>query len=370
MKMKTRSDRGLFRRPGSPHWWVRYADKSGRIRRESTGTSEKKLAREILAKKKVLVAENRHLEVKKVPRTTFFQLCDLYWEKRGKSRKTKGLSSTIKSWKDYFGNVRSADMTQSRIEDFLADRVDKQRLSQSTRNRYIAELKRLFNWGMEYRSDGMNKPPLVEHNPAVALKRSKEKKYQRKRFLSQEELSRFLEACRDDFRPFVVTALHGGLRRGELFNLRWEDIDFTNRLIVVRDSKSGDPREIPMDETLAGALRGLPSRFKRGYVFPSPKTGGRLTDVKKQFRTVLRKANIQNFRLHDARHTFASYLVMNGVDLKTVSELLGHADTRMTERYSHLSPKHKARAVKILDSALQTDTKTDTVENSKSGGSL
>jgi integrase len=61
---------------------------------------------------------------------------------------------------------------------------------------------------------------------------------------------------------------------------------------------------------------------------------------------------------------------MNGVDLKTVSELLGHADTRMTERYSHLSPKHKARAVNILDSALRTDTKTDTVEISKSGGSL
>jgi site-specific recombinase XerD len=91
-----------------------------------------------------------------------------------------------------------------------------------------------------------------------------------------------------------------------------------------------------MDETSAGALRGLPSRFKPGYVFPSPRTGGRLTDVKKQFRTVLRKANIQNFRLHDARHTFASYLVMNGVDLKTVSELLGDPDTRMTERYSHL----------------------------------
>jgi integrase len=122
-----------------------------------------------------------------------------------------------------------------------------------------------------------------------------------------------------------------------------------------------------MDETLADTLRELPSRFKRGYVFPSPKTGGKLTDVKRQFRSALRKAGIENFRFHDLRHTTASHLIMNGVDLKTVSEILGHADTKMTERYSHLSPKHRTRAIRILDSAFQTDTKTDTVEISKSG---
>jgi len=72
--MSNKADRGLYRRRGSPHWWVRYADRNGRIIRESTNTKEKKMARQILEKKKVLVAENRHLDVKKVPKTTFYEL--------------------------------------------------------------------------------------------------------------------------------------------------------------------------------------------------------------------------------------------------------------------------------------------------------
>ena len=72
--MNNKADRGLYRRDGSPFWWIRYADGYGHIHRNSTGTTSKKLAREILAKQKVLVAENRHLDVKKVPKTTFYEL--------------------------------------------------------------------------------------------------------------------------------------------------------------------------------------------------------------------------------------------------------------------------------------------------------
>ena len=152
--------------------------------------------------------------------------------------------------------------------------------------------------------------------------------------------------------------------RGEIFSLRWEDLDFRSRLLRVKDTKGGEPNEIPMDDTLVATLKNLPSRFKQRYVFPSPKTGGRLVDVKKQFATVIKKAKLENVRFHDLRHTFASYLVMNGVDLATVAVLLGHSTTTMTERYSHLSPAHKTRAVKILDLAYRTESKTESVENS------
>ena len=80
MSKKSIAERGLFRRRGSPYWCIRYADRNGRIHRKSTGTNSKRLAREILAKHKSLVAENRHLDVKKVPKTTFYELCDQYWE--------------------------------------------------------------------------------------------------------------------------------------------------------------------------------------------------------------------------------------------------------------------------------------------------
>jgi len=96
------------------------------------------------------------------------------------------------------------------------------------------------------------------------------------------------------------------------------------------------------------ALQQLPRRIDTPYVFPG-KNGGRLTDIKKPFLSARKRAGLDDVRFHDLRHTFASHLVMAGVDLTTVKELLGHKSTKMTERYSHLSPKHKADAVRVLD---------------------
>ena len=83
----------------------------------------------------------------------------------------------------------------------------------------------------------------------------------------------------------------------------------------------------------------------------------------------MKRAEIDNVRFHDLRHTYASHLIMNGVDVKTVSELLGHSDIKMTMRYVHLSPDHKARAVKILDTAFLTDTKTAHCQSGTKAGS-
>src|SRR5436309_246572 len=91
IEMKQNKDKGLFKRSGSPNWWIRYSDRNGHISRMSTGTTMKSLARDILNKKKAAVAENRHLDVKKIPNTTFFELCEKYWEECGKHLRTKGL---------------------------------------------------------------------------------------------------------------------------------------------------------------------------------------------------------------------------------------------------------------------------------------
>ncbi len=142
-------------------------------------------------------------------------------------------------------------------------------------------------------------------------------------------------------------------------------MDFNNSIITIQESKSGKKRMLPMDDTVCETLKVLPSRFKKGYVFPSPVGEGKpLYDCRKQFSNAVKQAGIGNFRFHDLRHTFASHLVMSGVDPMTGKELLGHTTLTMTIRYSHLAPDHRMRAIQTLDSAYPTDTITDTVENS------
>jgi len=112
------------------------------------------------------------------------------------------------------------------------------------------------------------------------------------------------------------------MRRGEIINLNWTDVDFKNSIITVQVSKNGKKRMLPMDDTLCETLRVLPTRFQKGYLFPSPvKEGQPCYDFKRQFGNAVKKAGIENFRFHDLRHTFASHLVMSGVDLMTVKEL-------------------------------------------------
>ena len=113
-----------------------------------------------------------------------------------------------------------------------------------------------------------------------------------------------------------------------------------------------------MDKTLNQTLSKLPSRMRRGYVFPVvlSKPNVSYKDINCTFRRLMKRAEIDNVRFHDLRHTYASHLTINSVDIQTVKELLGHRDIKTTIRYCHLSPAHKGRAVKILDTAYQYKT--------------
>ena len=142
------------------------------------------------------------------------------------------------------------------------------------------------------------------------------------------------------------------MRFGELTALRWMDVDSSLALVTVRGSeaKSGRTRHIPLNREALEVLRTCqhnpddPAR----PVFPGRDGETRLVDIKTSWAAILRKAQITHFRFHDLRHTFASKLVMAGVDLNTVRELLGHADIKMTLRYAHLAAEHKAAAVARL----------------------
>ncbi len=156
----------------------------------------------------------------------------------------------------------------------------------------------------------------------------------------------------DHIMPIVLVALNTGMRRGEIFQLRWENVSFHDNLITVtaETAKSSRKRYINMNKETQRVLKDWHKHSTReGLVFPNPGTGKPLVEVKSMWCNIIKDADINNFRFHDLRHTFASNLVMKGAPLYMVQKLLGHSTIEMTMRYAHLSPDSTAQAVALLD---------------------
>jgi integrase len=156
----------------------------------------------------------------------------------------------------------------------------------------------------------------------------------------------------DHVTPLVLLAVNSGLRRGELLQLCWRDVDLQRRILTVRGdgAKTGQTRHVPLNSEAVRVLNSWKPAILEPHrcVFGGADSSTPLVAIKKAWGGVLKAAKVNGFRFHDLRHTFASKLVMAGVDLNTVRELLGHKSIAMTLRYAHLAPEHKAAAVETL----------------------
>jgi integrase len=170
----------------------------------------------------------------------------------------------------------------------------------------------------------------------------------RVRYLTDVEVEILLNSCYGHIKSIVIVALNTGMRKGEILNLEWRDVDLRNRLIIIRNTKNNESRTIPINEILYETLTLLGHTTDEQYVFAN-RNGNPFGDVRTSFRNALKRAGIEDFRFHDLRHTFASKLVMRGVNIRTVQTLLGHKDIAMTMKYSHLSDAHLKEAVKKLE---------------------
>jgi len=155
----------------------------------------------------------------------------------------------------------------------------------------------------------------------------------------------------DHLKPMILLSMNTGMRRGEVFKLTWQNVNFDTRQLTVtgQTTKSGKTRYIPLNKEALDILEKwrLQRNSNSKLVF-SNKDGTQFTTLKKGWAGILKAADVQDFRWHDLRHHFASRLVMAGVNLNTVRELLGHSSYAMTLRYAHLSDGHKAEAVELL----------------------
>ena len=359
-----RRQRGIFERPrGSGIWWACYFDEHGKRHREKVGP--KGLAAKVYQKRKTEVQERRFFPERMRRRDWLLAdvIDDYLARNKGKLRWFDHYERYGRTWKAAFPGRTLAQILPGDVERYIAER--RKQVAPATVNRELAFLRRVFNVAIEDQK--------ADTNP-VRPKAFFRENNQRVRFLTEEEEAGLRAAVGLGFWPLVAFAIHTGLRRAEQFLLRWEHVDFANGLLTVPRSKHGGVRRVPMNDTVRDLLRSLPSRLKSPYVFPSanPETPLDANNfVRRVFLPALAKAGIEAFRWHDLRHTFASRLVMAGVDLRTVQELMGHKTLAMTLRYAHLSPAHQLDAVQRLNrepTATTTATDTGPAKVARSGG--
>ena len=316
----------------------------GRRKREKIGQS-KQLAKNVLRKRKLAIAENRFLDVKKKHKMKFEEFADMYFELYSKPNKKSWKSAdkvNIKNLKSFFSGRCLYEINPVLVEKYKIKRA--KQVSPATVNRELACIKHIFTKAIEWGK--------ADLNPVRKVKLFRENN-KRLRYLEKEEIKRLLSNCSGHLKPIITIALNTGMRKGEILGLKWQDIDIQKGIVYLLNTKNSERREIPMNKLVRDALVKVPKHPESPFVFCN-KDGKPYGTIQTSFFTACRKADIINFRFHDLRHTFASHLVMSGVDLNTVRELMGHKSLEMTLRYSHLSPDHKGRAVDILERQMDT----------------
>lgn len=250
---------------------------------------------------------------------------------------------TLRHLTDFLQVERLGAVTPSLLEAYKAQRVEKG-TKPSTLNRELNTIKAMFNKAVAWGA--------LAKNPAVSVRKLKET-HRKIRYLSREEVATLIKAAPDRMRPLIETFLHTGFRRDELIHLTWADVDFKNKVVSVQAKDGWHPkdyetRHIPLTDRLAEVLREIPKGddthvFKSGVGTPLD------ADVlSHNFLRLVRSCGIKNTSIHTLRHTFASHLVMNSVDLYTVQKLLGHSSIKTTEIYAHLAPDYLRTAMDKL----------------------
>jgi len=291
--------------------------------------------------------------------------------------KKRGLEDTrrlLTAFKE-FGNFPLCELTLWQFEKWRSQKIKKE-AAPSAITRDLAEAKAMFNravdWGF------LDKSPLIKlkmqkfDNARIRYLSTSEESKLRKLLTKRDEQIKQSRISANEWRakrkytfytdltdakfgdhltPIILLALNTGMRKCEIFGLQWAHINFSLKLLTVvsKNSKNKKARHIPLNQQAIETLLSWKNQtsVSNGIVFFS-KNGLKLDNIKKSWGKLLQETQINDFVFHDLRHTFASKLVMAGVDLNTVRELLGHADIKMTLRYTHLAPEHKASAVALL----------------------
>ncbi len=346
----------VFKKGDNNKWYYRFQLNGKEYFRACKGAVDQKTALQYEAIVKAEIMKGNLGIIDNKPKPTLKEAIKLYLEYSKNNKRTYlcDLHST-NTFLEYFGNIDLQDITPAKIEDFKRDVKKDRDNKNATINRHLQALSKMLNIAVANE--------LINKNPMWSVKKLKEDNH-KTRVLTQEEEKRLFEEIERGYevigrerkpktiypyihlKPLIECALQTAMRRSEIFKLKWSNIDFEYEIIELLETKSGKSRKIPISSKMMKVLE----EAKNGteYVFINKDTGLPYNDIKKSFHTVLKKAEIKDFRFHDFRHTAATRMLEKGADIRTVQEILGHSSVKVTERYTHTNAKSKKSAIELL----------------------
>ena len=317
----------------------------------------------------------RHFGSNEAKKKTVADMIDRYIDriKRHNPRRSKEIRFMLDWWKKELGHYILADLTRSIISEKIEKLCNKPKtrrknsisddnssknekiktISLSSVNRYIIALSHVF-------TTAVNEWEWLDYNPMSKISKFREPE-PKNRFLSDEERLRLFEACKNSaYKPLLtiaVLAISTGMRRGEIQNLKWQDIDFERSQLVLHKTKNRSKRTLPIHGM---AMELLKEHYKNrrkdtDLVFPYGNPA-KAYDFRYHWDKALKEAEIKNFRFHDLRHTAASYMAMNHATPSELADVLGHKTLNMVKRYAHLSEAHTHSVVASMNKRFLSDS--------------
>ena len=337
-----------YKRAGSPYWWASYIERGQRARR-STGTTDISEAKALEAQWRAQAHREQHWDAK-APRT-FEEVMVEYLKGSAHLRSIETLKQQTQTLRGFFGGRQVAELVGQDIKGYIRWRKEAGRAN-ATINRELAALSSAINhcnrewdWALP--------------NPIKG--RLLKEAHHRERYLTKAEVGRLIAEARklrfgDLLADFIELATHTGCRRGELLGLEWSRVTLEKGREAItlnaRHTKSGKPRQVPLNATGIAVMKRR-AAWRAEHTPDSPWVfsrigGGQVKSLRNGFEVAAKNAKLDDLRIHDLRHTAASWLVTDGVPLEVVKELLGHSSITMTERYAHLAPHRVREAVNRL----------------------
>ncbi len=340
---------------GKSTWFLDYSFKGKRYRKK-VGTS-KKVALLELKDIEVKISKGEYkFEPNQITIIDFFEVYKKYSSVNHAQSTYNRYRAIIDNFMTFLDRKKDvvylSDLHSELFEDFKIFRRTtplnhREFAKTNTVNMELVSLGTIFNYAI--------KCNYLKENPTKGVSKLKVTDAKKPRFLTEEEVDKLLQNCGEYLYPIFFTFLNTGMRLGELLHLTWNDVNLKQKKIHIVSKKFWNPktgeRTIPMNEEMTTLLKELKSKSNGSmFVFPG-KNGERLKiKLRERFMIVTKNCGFPDVtKIHSLRHTFASHLVMKGVDLPTVKNLMGHSDIQTTMIYAHLAPDHLADAVEKLE---------------------